>query len=134
MNVTRFIPAKTASTIVAATLATLMSAGTATSGAIDKDITLRPGNGMSFVVGKKRATTYFHEAAGQCNVTVLVSEATWNVSSDYVPASRMRVTLTPGSKTRIDSFEGKSISFLCNADASSMTVRNERFTVSSLAQ
>lgn len=134
MNRPPFTPAKTTATVVAAALATLISTGAATAGNVAKDITLKPGNGMSFVVGNKRATTYFNENAGQCDVTVLVSEATWKVSSDYVPASRMRVKLAPGSNTRVDSFEGKSVSFTCNVDAKSMTVRNEQLTVSSLAR
>lgn len=134
MNVTKIIPTKATAIAAAATLATMLAVGTATAASTEKDITLRPGNGMSFVVGKKRATTYFHQVAGQCDVTVMVSEATWLVKAGYVPASRMRVKLTPGTETQIDSFDGKSISFACNADAKSMTVRNKQFTVSSLAQ
>lgn len=120
--------------LVSALVASALFAGTANAGAHDKDVTLAPGNGMSFVLGTKRATTYFQSAAGQCDVTVMVSEADPMVKATYVPASRMRIQLQPGNVTHLDSVDGKSLSFACDANAKTMTVRKEYLKLSSLTQ
>lgn len=129
----------TRSAVKAAVAATLLTAAlnssTALAESITPDATLLPGNGMSFVIGSKRATTYFRQDKGECEVTVMVSEAEPMLQkAEYVPASRLRMKLTPGKVTRIDTFEGKSLSLTCNADAGSMTVENKPLKVSNLSQ
>ncbi|GJM03332.1 MAG: hypothetical protein DHS20C08_18330 [Rhodomicrobium sp.] len=111
--------------LTAVTLTALVASGTVMAGSLKSGTTLKPGNGMSFLVGNKRATTYFLPSSGACEVTVMVSEAKPMVElANYVPASRMRVKLSPGNVTKIDSFEGKTLRVMCNADAKSMTVQN----------
>lgn len=106
-------------------LATIAAGSSALAGSYKTGTTLRPGHGMSFLVGSKRATTYFQQSSGACDVTVMVSEAKpMSEATSYVPASRLRVKLTPGNVTQIDSFEGKTLRVMCNADAKSMTVQN----------
>jgi hypothetical protein len=114
---------KTALTTMA--LTAMMASGSVMAGSLKSGTTLQPGHGMSFVVGNKRATTYFHPSSGACEVTVMVSEASPMIEvANYVPASRLRMKLTPGNATKIDSFEGKSISVVCNEDAKTMTIMN----------
>lgn len=117
-----------AAAIVAATFAVQnVKAGDTANG-----VTLKPGNGMSFVVGSKRATTYFLPTAGECDVTIMVSEASPLANQDYVTASRMKIKLTPGNTSRFDSFEGKALKFACNTNATTMTISNEVLKVSSI--
>jgi len=126
-----FKPAKIA---IATLLASTLLSGPAFADPKGQDVTLDPGKGMSFVVGTKRATTFFHQAAGECEVTLIVSEADPMVNGTYVSATRMKVKLTPGKNTQIDSVDGKSLSLACDANAETMTVSPERIKVSNLAQ
>lgn len=100
----------------------------------DKDITLLPGNGMSFAVGSKRALAFFNKNAGQCDVTIMVSEQNSVVGEKYRSASRVKVQLVPGNSTQLDSSEGKSLKVICNQNAKSMTIKNQKLEVSALTQ
>ena len=124
-------PAKIA---LATLLASTLLSGPTYADPKGQDVTLDPGKGMSFVVGSKRATTFFHPTAGECEVTLIVSEADPMVNGTYVSGTRLKLKLTPGKVTRIDSIEGKSLSLACDANAKTITVSPERLKVSSLAQ
>ena len=126
MTTKQIIPTRVLKTAIASIALTAMVAtGPATAAALKSGTTLKPGHGMSFLVGNKRATTYFHPAAGTCEITVMVSEAEpMTDAATYIPASRLRMKLTPGTVSRIDSFEGKTLSVICDAEAKTMTVLN----------
>ncbi len=117
-----------ASAIIAATMAAQSAKAEQATG----KLTLEPGNGMSFVAGSKKAMTVFQSNAGSCDVTILISEAEPIKNGDYQSASRVKVQLTPGNTTSVDSSEGRSIKFVCNQDAKSLTISNELLKVSSL--
>lgn len=117
-----------ASAIIAAT----MAAQSAKAEQSADKLTLAPGNGMSFVAGSKKAMTVFQTNSGACDVTILISEVDPVQNGIYQSASRVKVQLTPGNATSVDSSEGRSIRFVCNQDAKSLTISNEVLKVSSL--
>ncbi len=98
----------------------------------DESVTLKPGSGMSFVVGSKRATAYFYPRAGECEVTLMLGEVSAPNRTEYLSSSRLKIRLTPNNITRIDSFEGKSLSIVCNNAAETITVVDKRLKLSSL--
>jgi len=113
-------------------LTSLVFVSTTSPSLADERVTLKPGNGMSFIVGTKRATTYFHPRAGECEVTLMLGEATVPDGQEYLSSSRLKIRLTPHNITRIDSFEGKSLSIVCNKAAETITVIDKRLKLSSL--
>lgn len=117
-----------------ALLATIIFAGTASVSSADESVTLKPGKGKSFVVGTKRAITYFYPKAGECEVTLMLKEANATTGQNYISGSRLMIRLTPYNITRIDSIEGKSLSIVCNKAAETITIVDKRLKLSSLTQ
>lgn len=119
---------------IVALLTSIIVTGTTSISFAKDGVTLKPGNGMSFVVGTKRATTYFHQRSGECEVTLMLGEASAVAGQEYLSASRLKIKLAPNDVTRIDSFKGKSLSIVCNNEAETITVVDERLKLSSLTQ
>lgn len=90
----------------------------------------RPAQGISFDVGSKRAVGYYTAAAGKCNLTLMLSEA--SEADGYAPqsAARFKVSVNAGSSARVDTADGKSLEFGCEPAAAKMSVRTlEQFAV-----
>lgn len=101
-----------------------VAAGLSYAGAEDKiysDV-LEPGLGKSFVVGDKKAVTYFEKTDGACDLTIVVGELDPMKGGKYSYSSRVKVSVAPGRSTNFDSAEGQSISFTCNDNAVSMGI------------
>ncbi|GAA6212791.1 hypothetical protein NBRC116602_25320 [Hyphomicrobiales bacterium 4NK60-0047b] len=119
---------------IVALLTSIIFTSTATVSTADESVTLEPGNGMSFVVGTKRATAYFYPKAGECELTLMLGEANATTGREYLKASRLKIRLTPKNMTRIDTFKGKSLSIVCNKAAETITIIDSRLKLSSLSQ
>ncbi len=119
---------------IVALLTSIIFTSTATVSTADESVTLEPGNGMSFVVGTKRATAYFYPKAGECELTLMLGEANATTGREYLKASRLKIRLTQKNMTRIDTFKGKSLSIVCNKAAETITIIDSRLKLSSLSQ
>jgi hypothetical protein len=85
--------------------------------------TFRPAQGISFDVGSKRAVGYYTVANGQCNLTLVLSEAPDADGLARGSAARFKVAVHAGSSARVDTVEGKSLEFGCQPEAAKMNVR-----------
>lgn len=84
--------------------------------------TIKPIHGMSFDLGTKHASSYFLSDNGVCKLTLMVVEAH---NGDAVPgptAVRLEVGIDSGKRARLDTAEGKSLEFKCQAGAQSMSI------------
>ncbi len=97
-------------------------------------VTVKPGNGMSFKVGSKKAITYFNENSGHCDVTIMLSELNPVIGNSYQSASKVKVQLVPGKSTLVESADGKALRVSCNQDAKTMTIQNQKVKISALTQ
>lgn len=97
-------------------------------------VTVKPGKGMSFKVGSKKAITYFNENSGHCDVTIMLSELNPVIGNSYQSASKVKVQLVPGKSTLVESADGKALRVSCNQDAKTMTVQNQKVKLSALTQ
>ena len=76
-------------------------------------------------VGTKQAVSYFFNEDGLCRLTVMVAEA---FDGEDVPLSttvRFEVAIGDGERARMDTAEGKSLEFACQARAQELVVRAE---------
>ena len=74
-------------------------------------------------LGTKQAVSYFLNEDGLCRVTLMVVEA---FNGEDVPLSttvRFEVAIGVGETARIDTAEGKSLEFGCEAHAEELTVK-----------
>ncbi|MDX2258283.1 MAG: hypothetical protein NW205_05135 [Hyphomicrobiaceae bacterium] len=111
------LPAITAATILAALAATSTAyAGDAAS------LKMKPKHGVSIQIGGKHAAGYFLAKAGACDLTVLMSAPTEDMST-AVAATRLNVAVAPARPARIDTGEGKVLEFSCGPAAGEMTLR-----------
>jgi len=72
--------------------------------------------------GTKQAVSYFFSEDGRCLVTVMVAEA---FNGEDVPVSttvRFEVAIGDGERARLDTAEGKSLEFACQAHAHELAV------------
>ena len=109
--------------LTALAIAGLGLAGSAASAGSSDALTMKPVHGISFVVGSKRAVSYFQNDRGLCNLTLMVAEA---MNGDEVPsdtAARFEIAIDAGKTTRLDTAEGKSLDFACTANAQAMSVK-----------
>ena len=118
---------------VAATLA--FAALTAAPGAVParadglKDVTVAPLKVINMDVGSKHAIGYYLAENGGCNLTVLLTDFSYD--GDAVPsASRVNVNVAAGTSAKVDTIDGTTMAFACSVGASNMTVR----TFSRIAQ
>lgn len=95
-------------------------------------VTVKPGNGMSFKVGSKKAITYFNENRGHCDVTIMLSELNPVIGNSYQSASKVKVQLVPGKSTLVESADGKALKVSCDKNAKTMTIQNEKVKLSAL--
>ena len=97
-------------------------------------VTVKPGNGMSFKVGSKKAITYFNENSGHCDVTIMLSEFNPVIGNSYQSASKVKVQFVPGKSTLVESADEKALRVSCNQDAKTMTIQNQKVKISVLTQ
>ena len=62
---------------------------------------------MSYVVGSKKAIGYFQSVAGQCQLTLMITEATDPDVGHAPSAARLSVGMVPGQTVSLGSAEGE---------------------------
>jgi hypothetical protein len=104
--------------LAVANLGTLQAAETS-----PRQMTMKPMHGISFDFGTKHAVSYFLNEDGLCKVTLLVAEALVGDEVPTAPATRFEVAIDPNKTGRVNTAEGATFEFTCNAGAQAMTFR-----------
>jgi hypothetical protein len=86
-------------------------------------ITMKPMQGISFDVGTKHAVSYFLSDNGVCKLTLMVAEAHYGDAVPALTAARFEVGIEAGKTARLDTAQGKSLVFTCQAGSQTMSVK-----------
>ena len=108
--------------VFAATLAS-STALTASSEAV-QEVSYKPIQAISRVLGSKRAVGDFSRDGDACYVTLMVAE---EVDLDVAmppSAARIRVSLMPGQTVQVDSDERKFLDITCGPEAQTVVARS----------
>jgi hypothetical protein len=81
---------------------------------------------MSYVVGSKKAIGYFQSVAGQCQLTLMITEATDPDVGHAPSAARLSVGMVPGQTVSLGSAEGESIVATCGVDGETIEVKRNK--------
>jgi hypothetical protein len=97
---------------------------TAGAGAIDpaSPLTMKPLQGVSFDIGTRRAVSYFLSDNHACNLTLTLAEIVHDDEVNGLKATRMTVPVDAGKSAHLDTAEGKSLDFKCQAGAHVMSI------------
>lgn len=81
-----------------------------------------PIQAITYEFGSKLTTGYFVEQGGSCVVTLMVTEKTDPEEPLGLSPTRVRLALSPGQIAGLDSEEGRSLNFTCEAAAATLLV------------
>jgi hypothetical protein len=81
---------------------------------------------LSYVVGSKRAIGYFQSVSGQCQLTLMIAEATDPDAGQAPSAARLSFGMAPGQSVALGSAEGESIVATCGAGGETLEVRRNK--------
>jgi hypothetical protein len=85
-------------------------------------LTLKHLQGVSFDIGTKRAVSYFLSDGKACNLTVMLAERAQDEEVNGLIATRMIVAVESGKAAHIDTADGQSLEFKCQAEAHAMSI------------
>jgi hypothetical protein len=85
-------------------------------------VTMKPLQGVSFDIGTKRAVSYFLNDDDGCKLTLTLAEVAHDDEVKGLTATRITVAVQPGKAAHLDTAEGKSVQFKCQAGAHVMSV------------
>jgi hypothetical protein len=99
-----------------------------------KDLRVGPLKAINLDVGAKRAIGYYLADEGSCNLTVLLTDVSYD--DGVTPsASRVNVNVAAGTSAKVDTIDGTTMQFSCSAGARDMTVTTfERFAYSPVSK
>ena len=88
---------------------------------------MKPLYAVSFDVGRKHVLSYFLSKNGLCDLTILVTDRPdATPEGDEMPTlttARFHAAIDGGKTAHIDTVEGKSLEYVCAANAHAMSVR-----------
>ena len=102
-----------------------VGAGVASARMADPQV-FRATQAMSYVVGSKKAIGYFQSVAGQCRLTLMITEATDPDVGHAPSAARFSVGMVPGQTVSLGSAEGESIVATCGAGGETIEVKRNK--------
>jgi len=111
------------SALILVSALTSSTAVTASADAV-QEVTYKPIQAISRVLGSKRAVGYFSRDGNACHLTLMVGE---NIDPDVATppsAARVRVALMPGQTVQLDSDERKFLDITCDPDAETVVARS----------
>jgi hypothetical protein len=88
--------------------------------------TFKPSEGMTYVLGSKRAVGYFLNAKGACQVTLMIAEAVDPDLAQPTSAARMTVAMAPGQSMTLGSAEGESMVATCGAGGETLEITRSK--------
>jgi hypothetical protein len=81
---------------------------------------------MSYTVGSKKAIGYFQSVAGQCQLTLMIAEATDPDVAHAPSAARLSLGMVPGQSVSLGSAEGESIVATCGNGGETIEVKRNK--------
>lgn len=84
--------------------------------------TFRPTQGLTYVIGSKRAVGFFQTVAGKCQLTLMIAEAVDPDVAQPPSAARMILAMSPGQSLALGSAEGETMTATCGAGADTLEV------------
>jgi len=88
--------------------------------------TFKPSEGMTYVLGSKRAVGYFLNTSGTCQVTLMIAEAVDPDVAQPTSAARMTVGMTPGQSMTLGSAEGESMVATCGSGGETLQITRSK--------
>ena len=88
--------------------------------------TFKPAEGMTYLLGSKRAIGYFVNNDGICQVTFMIAEAIDPDIAQPPSAARMSFPMTPGQSVALDSAEGESMIATCGAGGETLQITQSK--------
>jgi hypothetical protein len=85
-------------------------------------VTMKPLQGVSFDIGTNRAVSYFLNDGGGCKLTLTLAEIAHDDEVNGLTATRITVAVESGKAAHLDTAEGKSVEFKCQAGAHVMSI------------
>jgi hypothetical protein len=85
-------------------------------------LTMKPLQGVSFDIGTKRAVSYFLSDGDTCKLTLMLAEVVYGDEVNVLAVTRMTVAVEADKAVHLDTAEGKSVEFKCQAGAQVMTI------------
>jgi hypothetical protein len=100
------------------------TAGLGTTQAADptSPLTMKPLQGVSFDIGTKRAASYFLSDEDSCKLTLTLAEVVHGDEVNDLTTIRVTVAIEAGKAAHLDTAEGKSLEFKCQAGAHVMSI------------
>jgi hypothetical protein len=83
---------------------------------------MKPLQGVSFDIGTKRAVSYFLSDGDTCKLTLMLAEVAHDDEVNGPTAARMTIAVEVGKTAHLDTAEGKSLEFQCQARAQAMSI------------
>jgi hypothetical protein len=87
-----------------------------------KELQVKPLKAINLDVGNKRAIGYYLADAGNCSLTVLLSDVNYQDDGTTPSASRVSVSVLGGTSAKVDTIDGTTMAFTCANGASTMGV------------
>jgi len=78
---------------------------------------------LSYVIGSKRAIGYFQSVAGQCQLTLMITEAVDPDVAQAPSAARISFGMAPGQSMSLGSVEGESMVATCGAGGETLEIK-----------
>jgi hypothetical protein len=85
-------------------------------------VTMKPLQGVSLDIGTKRAVSYFLSDGEECKLTLTLADIVHDGEVNGLTATRMTVAVEPGKAAHLDTADGRSLEFKCNAGAHVMSI------------
>src|SRR6202040_4079030 len=85
-------------------------------------LTMKPLQGVSFDIGTKRAVSYFLSDGDTCKLTLMLAEVVYGDEVNGLAVTRMMVAVEADKTVQLDTAEGKSLEFKCQAGAQVMSI------------
>ena len=85
-------------------------------------LTMKPLQGVSFDIGTKRAVSYFLSDGDTCKLTLMLAEVVYGDEVNGLAVTRMTVAVEVDKAVHLDTAEGKSLEFKCQAGAQVMSI------------
>jgi hypothetical protein len=85
-------------------------------------LTMKPLQGVSFDIGTKRAVSYFLSDGDTCKLTLMLAEVVYGDEVNGLTVTRMTVAVEADKAVHLDTAEGKSLEFKCQAGAQVMSI------------
>jgi hypothetical protein len=85
-------------------------------------LTMKPLQGVSFDIGTKRAVSYFLSDGDTCKLTLMLAEVVYGDEVNGLAVTRMTVAVEADKAVHLDTAEGKSLEFKCQAGAQVMSI------------